>query len=78
MVSVRTRGRRVPQWHSPADDPGRTFTVVASVALVLSFVPDLALPSFDPDATLFGVVVLMAMRVAVAAICVAVPTDRAW
>jgi uncharacterized membrane protein len=57
-----------------ADDPDRTFTLVAGVVLVLSFVPDLFLLSADENATVLGVVVLMAMHVTVAAICVGVLT----
>lgn len=57
-----------------AGRPVRTFRVVAAVALVLSFVPDLALLAFDPMATVPGVVVLMAMHVTVAAVAVGVLT----
>ncbi|NHN57577.1 hypothetical protein G9466_00600 [Halorussus sp. JP-T4] len=53
-----------------SDSPDRTFTVVAAVVLVLSFVPDLLLLSADESATAFGVAVLMVMHVAVAAACV--------
>lgn len=56
------------------DDPDRTFTLVAGVVLVLSFVPDLLLLAFDEAATVLGVVVLMVLHVAVAAVCVAVLT----
>lgn len=56
--------------------PNRAFTRLAAVVLVLSFVPDVALLATDPAATVPAVVVLMAMHVTVAAICVAVLTAR--
>lgn len=51
-------------------DTDRTFLRVAAVALLLSFVPDVALLAADPAATPLGVVVLMAMHVVVAAAAV--------
>ena len=57
-------------------NPDRVFLLVAAVVLVLSFVPDVALLEVDPGATVPGVVVLMAMHVTVAVICVASLTDR--
>jgi len=53
-----------------ADRPDRTFVRVAAVVLVVSFLPDVALPSLDPAATVLGVLVLMFMHVVVAAVCV--------
>lgn len=53
-----------------ADRADRTFVRVAVGALVLSFVPDLALLRFDPAATPVAVVVLMVMHVVVAAVSV--------
>jgi hypothetical protein len=48
------------------EDRDRTFTRVAAVVLVLSFLPDIALLAVDPAATALGVVVLMVMHVVVA------------
>jgi hypothetical protein len=59
-----------------ASNPDRTFTRVASVVLVVSLLPDVALLSGDPAATVPGVVVLMAMHVVAAAVSVAVLTGR--
>lgn len=60
-----------------AENPDRTFVRVASVVLVLSFLPDVGLLVGDPAATIPGVVVLMAMHVIAAAVSVAVLTGRA-
>ena len=49
-------------------DADRTFVRVAVGVLLLSLVPDLALLAIDPAATLFAVIVLMAMHVVVAAV----------
>lgn len=54
--------------------PDRTFAVVVVVALLLSFVPDVAWLPGDPGATTAGIGVLMAMHVTTAAICFAVLT----
>ena len=54
--------------------PDRTFTVVALVVLVLSFLPDLAILQFDPAATAPAVAVLAVMHVTVATICILVLT----
>jgi hypothetical protein len=51
-------------------DVDRTFVRVAAAALLLSFVPDVALLAIDPTATPLAVVVLMAMHVIVAAVSV--------
>lgn len=59
-----------------SDTPDRTFTIVAAVVLVLSFLPDVALLEFDDEATVPAVIVLMIMHVVAASICVAVLTDR--
>ena len=59
-----------------AERPDRTFVRLASVVLVLSFAPDLALLAVDPDATVGGVLALMVMHVTVAASCVWALTDR--
>lgn len=56
--------------------PDRTFVVIAAVVLVLSFVPDLALLSSDPAATVPAVIVLMVMHVVAAVACVVMLTDR--
>jgi len=53
-----------------ANDPDRTFQILALVFLVLSFVPDFTLAPTFPGATAAGIVVLMAMHVAVAVIAV--------
>lgn len=58
-----------------SDRPGRTFRRVAAAVLVVSFLPDLALLAVDDAATVAGVVVLMAMHVTVAAVCVALLPD---
>lgn len=47
-------------------DPDRVFLRVASVVLVLSFVPDVALLAVDPTATVVAVVLLIIMHVVVA------------
>ena len=57
----------LPQFVSDADS---AFRRIASVVLVLSFVPDIALLAFDPAATPVGVVILMLMHVVVAAAAV--------
>ena len=54
--------------------PDRTFLRLASVALVVSFLPDVALLAGDPAATGPGVAVLMVMHVVAAAATVAVLT----
>jgi ABC-type glucose/galactose transport system permease subunit len=59
-----------------SESPDRTFTKVAAVALVLSFVPDIGLLYVDPAATVPAVVVLMVMHVVVAVACVASLTGR--
>ena len=59
-----------------AERPDLTFVRLASVVLILSFGPDLALLGVDPDATVGGVVALMVMHVTVAASCVWALTDR--
>lgn len=59
-----------------SDAPDRTFAIVAGVVLLLSFVPDVALLENDPEATVSGVIVLILMHVAVAAVCVLALTDR--
>lgn len=56
-----------------AERPARMFLVVAAVALLASFVPDVALlvdPSVMPGTTTRGVLVLMAMHVLAAIILV--------
>lgn len=57
--------------------PDETFVRVAAVVLLLSFLPDAALLFVDPAATVPAVVVLMAMHVVVAWVCVGVLT-REW
>ena len=59
-----------------SETPDRTFTAVAVVVLVLSFVPDIALLQADPAATVPAVVVLMVMHVVVAVVCVVSLTGR--
>ncbi len=59
-----------------SDRPNRTFTIVAAVVLVLSYIPDFFLLSADENATVLGVVVLLLMHTAVAAVCVAALTGR--
>lgn len=49
----------------------RTFVRIAVAALLLSFLPDIALLRSDPAATVPGVVTLMVMHVVVAAVSVA-------
>jgi hypothetical protein len=51
-------------------DPRRTFLRVAAAVLVLSFLPDLALLSVDPAATVAGVAVLVVMHCVVAGVSV--------
>ncbi|QLG61638.1 DUF6069 family protein [Halorarum salinum] len=57
-----------------SDRPRRTFAVVVVVALLLSFVPDVAWLPGDPGATTAGIAVLMLMHVTTAAICFVVLT----
>lgn len=56
-------------------DPDWLFARVAAVALLLSFLPDLAVLRWDPTATLGAVFVLMGMHVVAAVICVVFLTD---
>ncbi|WP_435347416.1 DUF6069 family protein [Haloarchaeobius sp. HRN-SO-5] len=59
------------------DDPTRTFTRVAALALVLSFLPDVGLLLGDPAATVSGVATLAFMHVVAAVACVAfLPTGE--
>lgn len=57
------------------EQPDRTFIRIAAIVLLLSFVPDIALLELDADATVPAVIILMAMHIVVAAICVAILTD---
>ena len=57
-----------------ADRPVRTFTVVAALALLVSFVPDLTFARGLPGATTTGVVLLMVMHLVAAVVAVAVLT----
>lgn len=59
-----------------SESPDRVFTIIAGVALVLSFVPDIALLQINPAATLPAVIVLMVMHVVSAVVCVASLTGR--
>ena len=59
-----------------SESPDRTFTRVAAVVLLLSFVPDVLLLQADPAATAPAVVVLMVMHVVVAVASVASLTGR--
>lgn len=56
--------------------PDWVFVRVAAVALVVSFVPDVVILRFDPEATPGAVLVLMFMHVVVAVICVATLTRQ--
>ena len=59
-------------------NPVRTFRIVAGIALLLSFLPDLGLlVGGMPGATLTGVLALMMMHVVAAAIAVGVLTGLA-
>jgi hypothetical protein len=58
------------------DDPNRTFTIVAAVVLVLSFVPDVVVAPTLPGATTAGVVVLAVLHVTTAVVCVLALTGR--
>lgn len=58
------------------DDPDRTFTLVAGVVLVLSFVPDVVVAPALPGATTAGVAVLALLHVTTAVLCVLVLTGR--
>jgi hypothetical protein len=60
-----------------AKNPVRTFRIVAGVALLLSFLPDLGLLAGMPGATPVGVLALMAMHVVAAVIAVGVLTGLA-
>lgn len=53
----------------------RLFVWVAAVVLLLSFLPDIGLLAANPDATIPGVLLLMAMHVVVAVVAVAVLVD---
>ncbi len=59
-----------------SETPDRHFTLLAAAVLGLSFVPDVALLSVDPAATVPGVVALMVMHVTVAAAAVGVLARR--
>jgi len=59
-----------------SETPDRTFTRVAVVVLLLSFVPDVLLLQAEPTATVPAVVVLMVMHVVVAVACVVSLTGR--
>lgn len=56
--------------------PDWVFLRVAAVALLISFIPDLIVLQYDPEATLGAVTVLMTMHVVVAVICVLFLTDQ--
>jgi len=57
-------------------DPDRTFTIVAAVVLVLSWIPDVtAVPSM-PGGTAAGAAVLALMHLTAAVVAVAFLTDR--
>ncbi|KAB1186682.1 MULTISPECIES: DUF6069 family protein [Haloferax] len=56
------------------ENPDRTFLRVALAVLVVSFLPDIGLLVGDPEATLPAVLVLMAMHVIVAGVCIATLT----
>lgn len=55
--------------------PDRTFSIVAGVVLVASFIPDVRLLSVDENATTLAVLVLMFMHVTIAAVCLATLVD---
>jgi len=55
--------------------PDRAFVRIAAVVLILSFLPDVALLSVDPAATVPGVIVLMVMHVVVAVAAVGLLVD---
>ena len=59
-----------------SDAPDRRFVELAAVVLVLSVLPDIALLSVDPMATVGGVVVLMALHVVAAVVIVATLLGR--
>lgn len=60
------------QW-KPA--PDRLFVWIAGIILLVSFVPDLGLLTVDPQATIPGIAVLMAMHVIAAVVAVGVLTE---
>lgn len=53
-----------------SDNPDRTYRLLAGVALVASFVPDVFMLPDEPNSTTNGILVLMLMHVTVAVICV--------
>jgi len=57
------------------ENPDRAFTLVAAVALLLSFLPSAFHVPNLPDSTTLGVALLAAMHVTTAVACVAVLTD---
>lgn len=56
-------------------DPDRLFAWIAGIILVVSFLPDIGLLYVDPQATVPGVLVLMAMHVIAAAVAVGMLTE---
>jgi hypothetical protein len=68
LSAVGAIGATVVYWFIAGrrENPGPLFVRVATVALVISFVPDIGLLFADEAATILGVVVLMLMHVVVA------------
>jgi hypothetical protein len=72
LSALGAGGATVVYWlvRRRATAPDRTFLRIAIAALLLSFVPDLALLAVDPATTPVAVAVLMAMHVVVALVAV--------
>jgi hypothetical protein len=72
LSALGAGGATVVYWFADqyVADTDEIFVRVAVVALLLSFVPDVALLTTDPTATPLAVVVLMAMHVVAAAVSV--------
>jgi len=58
------------------DDPNPPFVALALVVLAVSFVPDVAIYLFDPEATLGVALVLMALHVPPALACIGALTGK--
>lgn len=58
-----------------SSNPNRTFTIVAAVVLLVSLVPDFTIIPNQPGSSLVAGVILGAMHVTTAVICIVVLTD---
>ncbi len=77
LTSVGLLGATVVYWLLVQwkRDPDRYFAWIAIIVLVVSFIPDVGLLYVDPQATIAGVVVLMAMHAIAAGVAIGVLTE---